>query len=241
MRVIRVAGAAMLGLLGVALVAGPAQAATATVESKMTPDKVNPKGPSGSAGTIVIDVDTDANDMCWNIDVKGLTEPVTAVHIHDTFQGSDDPIVIELKGLAGCLNALESTFILSNAARHDIDVHTASFPNAALRGKFSYVGDPGKGSTAAAERIKAQLALTPAGSEIDFTPKESSGALVAEGTTTKGAQEAGRAEGAAVPQAAAAPDPAIARTGSGTAVPLSLLGLGLGGLGLVARRVSRHR
>lgn len=243
MRVLRVIVPAMLGVV---LFAGPAHAATVTVESDMTPDNVNPKGPAGSGGTITVDVDTDTNNMCWIVELKGLTEPVTTVHIHDTFQGSDDPVVIELKGLAGCLNALESAFIVSNAGRHDIDVHTASFPNAALRGKFTYVGDPGKGSPAAAERIKAQLVKTPVGTETDFTPKEASGALVAEGVTTKGAQEEDRtadaaaASTAAVP-ATAAPEAAIARTGAGAAVPLSVLGLGLAGLGVFARRVSRRR
>lgn len=222
-----------------------ASAGTLTVEAKLSPDRLpgheeahGGEGPKGVSGTVVMDIDTDTNEICYKLTFKGLKEKITEAHVHDTYQGSEDSskvIVFDVskpeasKGMAGCLKNVVGAFIASNAPRHSVEIHTASYKNGAMRGLLQYSGDPGKFSSEVRARMDAQSASTPAAPDVVAAASQAAALMPMRET----------------PQPLAAtqptPAPAIARTGTDLTGFLSLVGLSLLGLGTAARLAARRR
>jgi hypothetical protein len=145
---------ARVGLAG-ALVSAVALSGCATVEEaavESTADTYRatltgaqePMGgdPDGT-GRAEISVADDLDQICWDVnDIRNIG-PVTGIHIHRGARGVDGPVVMPLTqanegGWKGCTSkgewlqdALEGRF-----TGYYVNVHTAEYPNGAIRGQL---------------------------------------------------------------------------------------------------------
>ena len=101
-----------------------------------------PGDPDGT-GTAEVRVDAAQSRLCWRLDVRQI-DAATAVHIHRAAAGSAGPPVVTLTTPGpdghseGCL-AVDETLarqIAFQAHEYYVNVHTAAFPNGAVRGQL---------------------------------------------------------------------------------------------------------
>ena len=81
-----------------------------------------------------------AGKVCWTFDIVGVGKP-TAAHIHRGAAGVAGPIVVPLGGAfktKGCTAAPKSVIekIESSPNAYYVNVHTAKYPNGAIRGQL---------------------------------------------------------------------------------------------------------
>lgn len=94
---------------------------------------------SGTAEVTVVDA---VDNVCYEINVAGIS-PATAAHIHRGATGIAGPPVVTLEAptdgeTQGCMQAPEAIAdeIEANPAGFYVNVHTADFPNGAVRGQL---------------------------------------------------------------------------------------------------------
>ena len=98
--------------------------------------------PDGHA-TAEISISDEAGQVCWDInDVRGIG-PITGAHIHRGARGVNGPVVFTLREsnegrYQGCTDASEWTqeFLEAAPGAFYVQVHTAEFPNGAIRGQL---------------------------------------------------------------------------------------------------------
>jgi hypothetical protein len=91
-------------------------------------------------GTVTIDLKGGARQVCWSFKLVGL-RGATAAHIHKGKRGVSGPVFIALGAkfkATGCTRAAKSAIeaIEKNPAGFYVNVHTAKFPNGAIRGQL---------------------------------------------------------------------------------------------------------
>jgi hypothetical protein len=140
MRALRIA--ALAGLV-VLFGAPPAQAKTASYTATLSPNEEVPtKGPEGSSGTAKVDINTDTNQVCYELTPSGLSEQPTAGHIHSGAKGASGPVLIDFmvpaNGLKGCVtsDATKVAAVTGNPGGHYVNIHTASYAAGAMRGQL---------------------------------------------------------------------------------------------------------
>jgi hypothetical protein len=90
-----------------------------------------------------ISVADNLDQICWDInDIHGIG-PITGAHIHKGAAGVNGPVVLTLKpaaegGIKGCANKSEWTedSLENNFRNFYVNVHTAQYPNGAIRGQL---------------------------------------------------------------------------------------------------------
>jgi hypothetical protein len=100
-------------------------------------------GDADGSGTAEISVSDNFGQVCWDInDVRGIG-PITGAHIHRGAPGVNGPVVFALKpanegGYKGCASGSEWTQdrIDNNPGAFYVNVHTAQYPNGAIRGQL---------------------------------------------------------------------------------------------------------
>jgi CHRD domain len=99
-----------------------------------------PGDPDGS-GRFKVEIDAASGDFCYMLSAGGIAKP-SAAHLHSGAAGSNGPPVatLEVTGANGdmCI-ALEPDVlkpILANPAGYYVNVHTADFPDGAVRGQL---------------------------------------------------------------------------------------------------------
>jgi hypothetical protein len=108
------------------------------------PQEVPGPGDADGQGTALISVNGDTNTVCWNIQVGGIDLPAAAAHIHTGAEGEAGGVVVplsapSLEGVSsGCVEADAAVVqaILANPTGHYVNVHSASFPDGAVRGQL---------------------------------------------------------------------------------------------------------
>lgn len=135
----------IMALVGLAVLfgAGPAQAKTSSYTATLSPDEEVPnKGPAGASGTAKVDINTDTNQVCYELTPSGLSEPPSAGHIHTGAKGASGPVFIDLNvpanGLKNCVtsDATKVATVTGNPGGHYVNIHTASYAAGAIRGQL---------------------------------------------------------------------------------------------------------
>ena len=120
-----------------------ADALNTTYRANLTGAQVVGGGdPDGSANAEVT-IEDNFNQVCWSIsDIRGIS-PVTAAHIHIGARGVNGPPVFPLtksnEGTwRGCSAGAEWTQdrIEGNPENFYVNLHTADYPNGAIRGQL---------------------------------------------------------------------------------------------------------
>ena len=139
-----IAAAAMIAGLGTS---APAQPGATQFSAALTGANEVPPGDPDGAGTARIRVLGTLNQICVRLEVRGI-DRATAAHIHRGAEGVNGPPVVNLDppddededdcdrigdGLADEIQA--------NPAGFYVNIHTAAFPNGAIRGQLTPSAD----------------------------------------------------------------------------------------------------
>ena len=108
--------------------------------------EVPPADPDGT-GMARISINDAANRVCTDLEVR-MIDNVTAAHIHRGAAGTNGPPVITLdppddNDSDDCDDATDALVdeIRANPSAFYVNVHTAAYPNGAIRGQISEVLD----------------------------------------------------------------------------------------------------
>ena len=95
-------------------------------------------------GRAEISISDEFDQVCWDLNGIRAIGPITAAHIHMGARGTDGPPVFTLRpanegGYKGCADGAEWTQnrIENNPSAFYVNVHTAEYPNGAIRGQLS--------------------------------------------------------------------------------------------------------
>ncbi len=99
-----------------------------------------PKGSPVGHGIVNLNLKAGSGKVCWTFKIVGLPKP-SAAHIHRARPGKAGPVVVPLGGsykAKGCTTAPKKTIeaIESNPNAYYVNVHTAKYPNGAIRGQL---------------------------------------------------------------------------------------------------------
>jgi hypothetical protein len=100
-------------------------------------------GDQDGSGRAEISISDNFGQICWDLnDISGIG-PITAAHIHVGAAGTNGPPVFTLRpanegGYKGCADGAEWTQdrIQDNPQAFYVNVHTAQYPNGAIRGQL---------------------------------------------------------------------------------------------------------
>ena len=100
-------------------------------------------GDRDGTGRAEISISDNFGQVCYDLnDIRGIG-PITAAHIHRGARGVNGPPVFTLKpanegGYKGCADGAEWTQdrIENNPTAFYVNVHTAEYPNGAIRGQL---------------------------------------------------------------------------------------------------------
>lgn len=139
MRSVRSAVAA--ALIGLGLIASPAQAEQKTFTGTLSADQETSPGPQGGTGKAVIRIDQTKNELCYDLSwSKEVSEP-NAAHIHRGPAGTNGPIVVIMdhaRPTGTCLpaNAVVLQGIVDDPGNHYVNIHNNEYLNGAVRGQL---------------------------------------------------------------------------------------------------------
>ncbi|MBC8100368.1 MAG: CHRD domain-containing protein [Armatimonadetes bacterium] len=112
-----------------------------TVEGEQ---EVPTAGDLDGSGSAVLVLDTDTDEVCFDVLVFDIAVPVTLAHIHQGEFGVNGPVVIDfLPGgedadgvFSGCVIDTDVDAIFANPAGFYVNIHNGEFPSGALRGQL---------------------------------------------------------------------------------------------------------
>lgn len=100
-------------------------------------------GDTDGSGMAEITISDRFGEVCWDLNNISNIGPITAAHIHRGARGVNGPPVFPLRaanegGYKGCTNGSEwaQDRIEGNPEAFYVNVHTAQFPNGAIRGQL---------------------------------------------------------------------------------------------------------
>ena len=137
-----IAGTSVLGACAT-VEEGIAEKTTTTYNATLTGAQEIGGGDVDGAGRAEISISDNFGQICYDLnDIKGIGQ-ITAAHIHRGASGVNGPVVFTLKpanegGYKGCTGGAEWTQdrIENNPQAFYVNVHTAEYPNGAIRGQL---------------------------------------------------------------------------------------------------------
>lgn len=133
--------AAILAALAASLLASPSWAKPVTLTATLTGAAQTGGGDADGMGGFKADADDETGDFCFTLWAEKITKP-TMAHVHVGAAGADGKPVATLevtgKDSDACV-AMEPALIkeiVANPAGYYVNVHTADFPNGAVRGQI---------------------------------------------------------------------------------------------------------
>ena len=135
---------AVIALAGCATVEeAVAEKTTETYRATLTGAQEVGGGDRDGTGRAEISISDNFGQVCYDLnDIRGIG-PITAAHIHRGARGVNGPPVFTLKpanegGYKGCADGAEWTQdrIENNPTAFYVNVHTAEYPNGAIRGQL---------------------------------------------------------------------------------------------------------
>ena len=132
-------------LLTVLALTSIAAASGRTFTTTLTGAAEVPPGDPDGTGTATITLMPGAGQVCWEIQVSGITLPATASHIHEAPAGVAGPVVIPLSApdangfSSGCASVAREQIleIMRDPEGYYVNVHNVDYPSGALRGQLS--------------------------------------------------------------------------------------------------------
>ncbi|GGI47908.1 hypothetical protein BCL57_002621 [Agromyces flavus] len=140
-----------LGALGLAAaaactvaVAGPANAVdpgrgTSVIALNTGQEVTDARG--GAHGLFLYTIDGD--ELCYTLEVSGLTEPAVAAHIHLAPRGTAGDVVVPLTVepstdfvTEACVTDSDVPAIADDPAAYYVNVHTSTYPGGEIRGQL---------------------------------------------------------------------------------------------------------
>lgn len=116
-----------------------------TGEAEVTAAGVPNQGDLDGEGWALITLNHGQSEVCWTIQVSGITLPASAAHIHVGPATTTGPVVVPLSppdadGFAsGCISADRDLIkaIRQNPDHYYVNVHNVDYPAGAVRGQLS--------------------------------------------------------------------------------------------------------
>jgi hypothetical protein len=139
--------AALIGVIALVMTLALAPAAQAITRISVTmtgaAERPGPGDPDGS-GTAVIMINRGLGEVCWELEVMGITLPAIAAHIHIAPVTDPGPVVVPLTApdatgtSSGCttVDPALAKAIAKNPAAYYVNVHTTDFQPGALRAQL---------------------------------------------------------------------------------------------------------
>jgi hypothetical protein len=117
------------------------QADTILVATLTSTEQVGRAGPPRGTGTATINLRPMTNEVCYNVVIRGITG--TGAHIHKAARGENGPVAVPFEApkdstTKGCakFTAKLLSEIGTNPTGFYVNVHTADFPQGAIRGQL---------------------------------------------------------------------------------------------------------
>ena len=136
---------AVLALPSAVLAGGRPFSTMLTGEAEVTAAGVPNQGDLDGEGTAYITLNQGQGEVCFELNVSGITLPASAAHIHVGASTTTGPVVVGLAGpdangqASGCVSADPELIkaIRQNPENYYVNVHTSDYPAGALRGQLS--------------------------------------------------------------------------------------------------------
>lgn len=133
----RLLPAALLALIPAAVLAAPA-----TLGAALSGSTTSKGGDPDGSGGFKVTLDPETHDFCYTLWGVKIGKP-TAAHLHAGAPGADGVTVVTLditgKGDEQCiaLGKDKGQAVIDNPGGFYVDIHTADFPNGAIRGQLA--------------------------------------------------------------------------------------------------------
>ena len=107
-----------------------------------------PPGDPDGHGAAEVRAGTGDGEVCFGIEVSGVALPAVAAHVHVGPSGENGPVVLTLAApdddgvVSGCTGADPAVLAAIGGRPGDfyVDVHSADFPDGAVRGRLEPAG-----------------------------------------------------------------------------------------------------
>ena len=108
-------------------------------------EKETPTGDPVATGSATIRIRPGSTKICYQLTARDLSGPAAAAHIHRGAAGIAGPVVVALRTpnaagkSSGCAKAKRALVraILAHPSRYYVNVHTADFPEGAIRAQLT--------------------------------------------------------------------------------------------------------
>ena len=121
-----------------------AEKTTETYNATLTGAQEVGGGDPQGAGMAEVSISDNFDQVCWDLNNISGIGPITGAHIHRGAAGTNGPVVFGFKksnegDWKGCASGAEWTEdrIENNPGAFYVNVHTAEFPNGAIRGQLA--------------------------------------------------------------------------------------------------------